>query len=352
MIRQHASGRWEAKLRGKSTYHPTREDAEAYLDQLLLEFDTPAPTQHAHQSLKEWLDAYLRSRAPELGDGTLAKYEWHVSLIAKHELAHMPLHAIRPRHIEGFLQVLARNHSKAYLQGIAGLLKRALRRAVRYEIFPSNPAESVELPRVRTKRTSRALEPHEVRALLKVKVAEGSKWHVFLLLALTLGLRHSELLGLQWRDVDWEDGTMTIRRGVVQSRNKTVVRETLKTAGAERTLYLPDSTKHALLLAYRERDRGSRWVFPNEEGGPLNQANVRRAYRRLLKEAKLPHARIHDLRITYGTMLIAEGEDPRTVADLLGHARTDTTMEWYTRSVREKRKRGAKYDAHALYGAE
>ncbi|EYB68831.1 hypothetical protein DEIPH_ctg017orf0206 [Deinococcus phoenicis] len=159
-----------------------------------------------------------------------------------------------------------------------------------------------------------------------------------------LGLRHGEALGLQWGDLDWKAGTLDVRRTVV-SRGGTPMISEPKTRSARRTLYLTPALKtvlHRHLLDLKGRDLptdASAWVFPNRMGGMLSQHNVRRVWRQALAAAEVSETtRIHDLRHTFVSRLIEGGADPRTAADLAGHADPRMTLSVYTHTRAEKRK--------------
>jgi len=175
--------------------------------------------------------------------------------------------------------------------------------------------------------------------------------------ALALGLRRGELLGLRWEDINFQEGTVHIRRAIINERNK-VVMGSLKTKGSQRMLYMPPIIR-TLLQTHRDRqaldvaaaktweDPG--WVFATGKGTPIGPNNFLRAYRQLLEKAGLPREhRLHDLRHSYASWLIANGVDPRTLSDLLGHADPRFTMSVYVHAQEETRRRAANLTDHLL----
>ena len=158
------------------------------------------------------------------------------------------------------------------------------------------------------------------------------------LVAACLGLRVSEILGLQWLDFDWESQTVLVQRAVVQGH----VGET-KTETSCRPLPL-DSMLAEQLLDLRRRSfyvAAEDWVFANDAGRPRWQETI---VKRHLKPAAL-RAGIgkigwHTFRHTYSTMLRSAGTDIKVQQELLRHANIQTTMNIYTQAV-SKQKREA-----------
>lgn len=112
-------------------------------------------------------------------------------------------------------------------------------------------------------------------------------------LELATGLRRGELLGLKWQDVDFNQGTITVRRQISRI-NGTVVEAPLKTKNAYRVIPLGEQAL-AVLQSQQEKT-ASEYVFPSPNGGPISPDSVRNMFRRVLKRAGLPYVRFHDLR--------------------------------------------------------
>lgn len=115
-------------------------------------------------------------------------------------------------------------------------------------------------------------------------------------LELAAGLRRGELLGLKWQDVDFNQGTITVRRQISRINGK-VVEAPLKTKNAYRVIPLGEQAL-AVLQSQQEKTH-SEYVFPSPNGGPISPDSVRNMLRRVLKRAGLPYVRFHDLRHPY-----------------------------------------------------
>lgn len=184
----------------------------------------------------------------------------------------------------------------------------------------------VEGPRV-VRHEVRPLDPEQARQLIKVAREHGLG--ALVTVAVALGLRQGEALGLQWRNVDLDKGQIKVCQALQRSgRGWTLVEP--KSARSRRTVVMPKVVSDSL-RAHRTAQReqrllaGSLWqdydfVFTSRVGTPLEGRNVGRAFHGLLEKAGLPRVRFHDLRHTAATLLLAQGVDARTIMETLGHS--------------------------------
>ena len=179
-------------------------------------------------------------------------------------------------------------------------------------------------------------------------------WHV---LAMT-GMRRGELLALRWRDVDLAAATITIRRSAGVVRNKgegAQLKEGPTKTGKVRVIDIDPGT--VALLRTWKKDRGSlalvlarddALVFGDIEGRHLHPERFSRTFRehlarcaRALGDAAPPMIRLHDLRHTHASLLLADGEPVKTVSERLGHASATVTMTVYAHAMPGDQKRAA-----------
>jgi integrase len=219
--------------------------------------------------------------------------------------------------------------SKTHIRSLMHLLYQNARR---WEQTDRNPIELVRQSNRRL-RIPRVLSAEEIRLLL----AELSEpFHTMVLVAACLGLRVSEIMGLQWGVFVWEKMTVLVQRSVVQCQ----VGET-KTEGSCRPLPV-DPGLAARLEDLRARsawpDAGD-WVFANDAGRPRWQETILQCQ---LKPAALRAGigRIgwHTFRHTYSTMLRSAGTDIKVQQELLRHANIQTTMNIYTQAVSDQKR--------------
>ena len=180
------------------------------------------------------------------------------------------------------------------------------------------------------------LTPEQARAFLEA--ASGDRLEALYTVALAVGLRQGEALGLRWDDVDLEAGTLTVRHALQRVGGRLRLVEP-KTRLSLRNIALPPMVV-AALRAHRSRQlqerlwAGSRWqehdyVFASTIGTPLDGTNVTHRLQAILLTAGLPRQRFHDLRHACASLLLALGVHPRVVMETLGHSQISLTMNTY-----------------------
>jgi len=182
----------------------------------------------------------------------------------------------------------------------------------------------------------------ETKAFLTA--CKGNRLEALFTVALAMGLRQGEALGLQWEDIDWESGVLRVRQSLQRINRKLVLNE-LKTKSSRRDLPLIDVVANSL-RAHRSRQLAERlaagkdwqdtgFVFTTMIGTPLDARNVVSSYHRVLVDAGLELRRFHDLRHGCATLLLAQGVPIKTVSDILGHSQISITADIYGHVVPE-----------------
>jgi integrase len=217
------------------------------------------------------------------------------------------------------------------------VLRAALNQALRWRMVHYNAATMVSTPRV-TRREVPALTPADARLLLDA--ARGDRLEALYSVALALGLRQGEALGLKWADINLETGVLRVRRASQRVPHHGTQLVETKTERSRRTLVMPPIVIGAL-CAHRGRQvverlaAGERWVdldlvFPSERGTLADGPNVTHRFHKLLKRADLPSMRFHDLRHACASLLLVQGVHPRVVMETLGHSQISLTMNTYS----------------------
>jgi integrase len=350
-IRQRGRRSWEVSLRvgrdpvsGKyvrvyRTIRGSRKDAERALARLLHEAATGGLVDPGRVTVGEWLDRWLHDIAkPNVAARTWERYSEIVRLHLKPHLGKIPLHQLRPAHIQRLYAALqeAGKHPRTILH-VHRVLHTALRLALKLEVAARNPCDAVSPPKVR---------PQEIPVVTEAELAqivrgsEGSRLHIPVLLAALCGLRRGEILALRWSDVDLERGILQVRRSLEKVRvdGQRVVRFKEPKTGKARAVALPPLVVEALRrhrkVQLEERLRaGPEWkdrdlVVCGPFGEPLSPSSVSREFRRLIQRLGL-RGRFHDLRHAHATLAIRLGADIRTVAARLGHSTPTLTLNVY-----------------------
>jgi integrase len=172
-------------------------------------------------------------------------------------------------------------------------------------------------------------------------VREDRLYSAWLLLA-TLGMRRGELLGLRWVDVDLTTGRIAVRHTLVMVDGKPVMAEP-KTSKGRRSLTLAPEVLDTL-RAHRARQASERlsWgadytdsglVITTDDGRPMHPETLSGLFVRQAKRAGLPQIRLHDLRHSVASILLARGVHPKVVSELLGHATIALTLDTYSHVI-------------------
>lgn len=209
------------------------------------------------------------------------------------------------------------------------VLSAMFKQAVQWNRIAVSPATGLERPKD-DRPTEDQMRPLDATGLRALVDAAGDQFgRTLLLTAAMTGARRGELLGLRWRDVDFTNGRVWVRRsiglhGVVKAP---------KTRKSVRAIALTPTLGRELAAWWRESDfrADEDYVFPSSSGTPLDGRNmVREVFEPARRKAKLPKVRFHDLRHSYASVLIQQGEHPKVISEQLGHASVAITMDRYS----------------------
>jgi integrase len=338
--RDPASGRYTRIFR---TVRGTRKDAERALAKLVHEAATGGLVDPGRVTVGEWLDRWLHDIAkPNVAAKTWERYEEVVRIRLKPHLGKIPLHQLRPAHVQRLYAALqeAGKHPRTVLH-VHRVLHTALERAVKLEVVGRNVCDAVTPPRVRPAEVQTFSAEELVRVL---RATEGTRLHVPVVLSALCGLRRGEVLALRWSDVDLEGGVLRVRRSLEEVRvdGQRVVRPKEPKTGKARAVAMPPLVVEVLRrhrkAQLEERLRaGPDWkdhdlVVCGPFGEPLNPNTVTWEFGHLMQRLGL-RRRFHDLRHAHASHLVRAGVDVRTVAGRLGHSTPSLTLNVYGHEV-------------------
>jgi integrase len=353
-IGRRPNGTWSAAVtlpdgRRKFFYGKTKEDARRKLSRVLHAIDVGSLADSRGIAVGEFLDQWLAEVVePNVRPWTYKGYEVHVRLHLKPVIGHIPLDKLTPLHVQQLLNAKKREGlSSKSIRYIRGTLRTALNQALRWELISRNPAALVDGPRVGHYEI-RPFTPEEARTFLAAM--KGDRLEALYSVALTMGLRQGEALGLCWTEVDLEMGYLRVSKQLQRFDGETRLVEP-KTARSRRTLALPASIARAL-REHRDRQTHERslasgtWsetglVFTTPTGRPIDATRISKDFHRHLERAGLPQRRFHDLRHSCATLLLVQGVSPRVVMEVLGHSQISLTMNTYTHVLPELRRQAA-----------
>lgn len=265
-------------------------------------------------------------------------------------IGHLRIDRITGRHIQQFINDLALNGknqkngkplSRKTVVHHLNFISDVFSYAVRMDMLSCNPCRNVTVPKGEAKEK----EIYTVEELAQIfELLDGEdvpvKYRVFFKLAVYSGFRRGEMLGLEWKDIDWENNLISVRRTSNYTVEQGTYTDTTKTKKSKRTLRFPDSVMDMLREFKEEQDRerekmGDEWVdtdrlFIKKNGAPMNNNTPYYWVKRFCERNNLRFCDLHSLRHAYASILIHSGIDVATVSASLGHSNSATTLGKYT----------------------
>ncbi len=327
------------RQRKTSTVRGTRKDAEKHLTELLALHDKGINIQTSNIKVCDYMDQWIRDYAiPNISARTVEGYEGYIRRYIKSHMGQIRLEKLTAQHIRSMYAAMRdKGLSNRTILHTHRILRRALHHAMRWELVIRNVCDLVDAPKPkRVEMTALNLEQSQQF----LEITRTSKYGAVFYLALNTGMRRSELLGLQWRDVDLSLKTIAVRRTLLDLKGKGVVEGEPKTGCSRRSISLSNSVI-AMLSGLRAKQKEDRerhdlewketdYVFSHANGKPFHPSRVTEAFGQTIKQSTLPHIRLHDLRHTHATLLLKAGINPKIVSERLGHASIHITLDTYS----------------------
>ncbi|NLA72378.1 MAG: site-specific integrase [Clostridiales bacterium] len=297
----------------------------------------------------EWLDMSELRVDPVTYQGYKSAVDRHI--LPFFEKKNLRLIDVKRKDIQDFIN---EKHKNGRLDGKGGLsaksikifktmLNSALREAVKDEYIVRNPCEFVVLPQQNKFRPSFYNGKQAEELLEKTK---DDVLYPIILIALLYGLRRSEIVGLKWDSIDFENDTLTVNH-TVSGVTEMVYKDKTKSCASYRTFPLIPNVKNILLdIKRKERENtllfGScynrnSYIFKWENGNPYRPDFITRRFSKLLKQNDLPHIRFHDLRHSCASYLVAKGYTLKDIQEWMGHADISPTANIYAHLDTERK---------------
>lgn len=339
------------KRKQRTFYGKTHDEVRRKLTNAMAGNDRGLNVAPQAQTVETYLRTWLESVAkPRVRPKTYRSYE---QIIRNHLIPGIGRHRLE-RLTPQIVQVFLNEKAKAGMsvEHLRRVLRAALSEAVKWDEVPRNVASLVSVPK-KPKSEMSYLDPEQARRFLKA--VQGHRLEALFTVALAVGLRLGEALGLRWEDVDLEAGTLRVRAQLQRMGGKIEFVEP-KSDRSRRSIKLPGFAVDAL-LQHRGRQATERlanadvWkdyglVFTSSVGTPAEERNIRRSLDTILVSHDLPRLRFHDLRHSCATLLLSQGVDVRTIMEILGHSQISLTMNTYSHVVPAlKEEAAAKMDA-------
>jgi integrase len=304
--------------------------------------EKPAPKVTLEQYYRKFENTYLQTACRE---STAERYDDCFRLYLLPKFGALPLEEINREQIKELIAELVRKGlARPTIRIILANLSTVFNHAIEDKILTYNPAGKVSRFYKQAKIMHEEIEPltaDEVPIFLNVARAldsgkryeKAAEYYPFFLCAIHTGMRAGELAGLQWPDIDWNGKFIMVRRSVRGDRMYPT-----KT-NKSRKVDMSDDLAAELLELRRRRKEAyladgkneiPEYVFCDSNGGLIDINNMRkRHFNKCLEKAKLRRIRFHDLRHTFASLLLQNGESPQYVKEQLGHSSIRITVDIY-----------------------
>lgn len=282
-------------------------------------------------TVSEFLDNYMET----VGKHTLRPrtQEMYWSFIKVHispSLGKIKLKDLGPNHLQTFYsQKIDAGLSKRTVQLLHGTIRRVLNQAVTWGLISRNVCSLVKAPRP-IKRAATFYTKEQLNTFL-ASVREH-RWYLIYLLLIYGGFREGEVLGIHVEDCDMVNRVINVRHAVLTLKGGLVITEP-KTESSKRAVTLPKIAYNELQRHLEQLDRKQGLIFTTSSGRPVSPRNLIRHFKLALKAVGLPDIRIHDLRHSHASLLLASGVNPKIVQERLGHASVTLTLTTYSHVI-------------------
>lgn len=338
------TSRWQCRYRGGNgkrrakTFHSKRE-AERFLRRVHTDMERGdhRDPDAARQKFAALAAEYV-ANAHHLKPKTLHGYQQSLTTVLLPVFGGMPVGRITRAAVQDWIDTQAGAFSPNTVRARVNVLRSVLNRAVRKDAIRVNPCQGVRLPAAKSSREIVVLTAAQVHALAEAvgarfdRPALRSRYRTLILVAAYTGLRGGELAALRVRSSDALRARLHVREAVADVGGKLQVGST-KTA-RQRTVGIP-APLVPLLEAELDGKGPDDLIFPSSRGGLLRmhsfgRTHLRPAVHACARTDDFPRSlRMHDLRHTCASLLIAQGAHPRAIQERLGHSSVTVTMDIY-----------------------
>lgn len=229
--------------------------------------------------------------------------------------------------------------------------------AVRMGMLCDNPCRRVFVPK-QEQEEKQIYTIEQVKILYENLKSEPMKYQAYLLLSIYSGYRRSEMLGLEWKDIDFEHDLIHVRRTSQYTSEKGIYTDTTKTRKSKRVSKMPASIMNLLRQFKADQNEearrlGTKWedydrLFTKWNGAPMNPQTPFEWLKGYCERIGIPFRNIHSLRHLHASLLIFEGVDVVAVSEDMGHSVVGTTLNLYSHMFQEAKARNCDAISNAL----
>ena len=343
----------------RKTVHGTKKEAEVELAKFVTEVQNGLVIDGKALRFSEFVEIWKRDYgSKELAQSTYKRYCRMLETRLLPYFGRFYINKIKPTDIMKFYDLLEKDTQLVRKKGNNGsktkkplsgktilehhrLLRAMLHKAVYWQLIVANPAERVQPPKAR-KPKRRSYDDEQTKILLEnleLLSSEDTKYKVAIILTVFTGVRLGELMGLEWQDVDFKNGIISINRSSQYLSDMGVFTKVPKTESSIREIAIPEfiiSLLEEYKLLYEEQKSiyGELWtnsdrLFVQADGKPMHPSTISKWFVKYVGQIGLPVINFHGLRHTNASLLVAQNIDIAVISARLGHAQISTTLDFY-----------------------
>ena len=343
----------------RKTVHGTKKEAEVELAKFVTEVQNGLVIDGKVLRFSEFVEIWKRDYgSKELAPSTYKRYCRMLETRLLPYFGRFYINKIKPTDIMKFYDLLEKDTQLVRKKGNNGsktkkplsgktilehhrLLRAMLHKAVYWQLIVSNPAERVQAPKAR-KPKRKSYDDEQTKILLEnleQLSIEDTKYKVAIILTVFTGVRLGELMGLEWQDIDFKNGIISINRSSQYLSDMGVFTKTPKTESYIREIAIPEfiiSLLEEYKLWYEEQKSiydelwaNSDRLFVQSDGKPMHPSTISKWFVKYVAQIGLPVINFHGLRHTNASLLVAHTIDIAIISARLGHAQISTTLNFY-----------------------
>lgn len=362
-IKKRKNGTWEGqyvagkdengKVIRRSIYGRTQKEVAQKLTAVLNDMNTGTYIEPDKMTVSEWCKIWLKEYNSNVKSSTLAQYSYLNRCHITPKIGTIRLQKVTAPQLQKFINERHESGlSPKSCRNLHGVLHKIFNQAVLCGYIKNNPVVAVQLPKVQKKEMQTITGENLKKFLQEIK---GKQYCDLFTVALFSGMRESELIGLTWDCIDFEKRIIRIEKQLKRERqadggNKYIF-DTLKN-GKTRVISPAPLVFEVLHRVKAEQAKNrlqcpsmysneSNLVFTSELGKHLSPVTVYGCFKRRVSAIGLPSVRFHDLRHTYATLALQNGDDLKTVSESLGHFSASFTADVYAHVTEKMRKDSA-----------
>ena len=281
-------------------------------------------------------------------------------------LGHMRIDKITGRHVQKFINDLLINGknqrtgkplSRKTVVHHLSFISDVLQYALKMDMISDNPCRKVTIPKGERKEKN-IYNLEELQQLMELLETAPLKYKLFFTMVLYTGYRRSEMLGLEWKDIDWDNRIISVRRTSNYTAERGIYTDTTKTKRSQRSNRYPqfifdllkeykseqDEERRKMANLWHDNDR----IFVKYDGQPMNPETPYSWLKDFCKKNDMRFCDLHSFRHAHASILINAGVDIATVSADLGHSNSTTTLGIYTHEFQEAQARTSDIIAEAM----